>query len=103
MQRDLHEEPRGLHARHRLDHGEMAGARDGAELRQPLHQPQQNPLPQRHVTRPATRAIRPTTMAPLRRAMTRSIRPTTSRAAATSTARRATTATSKEAPPYCAW
>src|SRR2546422_7690133 len=55
-----HEHAGRTHARHDLQDPEVSRARHGQELSQPLDQSQNHPLPQRHVTRPATRATMPT-------------------------------------------
>src|SRR6266550_421676 len=98
MQRDFYEHAGRVHTRHMSDHGEMSVARDGKELGEPLHQPEQDALPKSHATFPATSATRPITMAPLSRALTRSTLPSRSQVAAMSIASWANSAITKYAP-----
>src|SRR5881396_1776492 len=66
-------------------HREMPGARNRQELREPLHQPEHDSLPQRHATLPATSDTMPTIIAPLSNKLFRSIFPVMSRLATSST------------------
>ncbi len=99
VQRDFHEHPGRVHAGHVPDDREMPVARNRQKLRESLHQSEQNALPDSHATFPATSAINPMTIAPLRSALTRSTLPSNNHAAATSTAIWARSAIRKYAAP----
>src|SRR6185436_5571827 len=86
MQRHLDEHAGRAHAGNVPDHGQMSVARDRQEFGEPLHQSEQNPLPEVHATFPATSATIPATIAVLRRVLTRSMRPRSSHTAAIMTA-----------------
>src|SRR6266545_3486493 len=98
VQRHLHRDIREMNPGQRLHQHEMPGARDREKLREPLHQPQNNPLQERHATRPATSATIPTSMAPLRRRLFPCSRPVNNRLATASTTSWANRAMRKYAP-----
>src|SRR6266571_5551991 len=84
--RSLDEHPRRLHPRERLDDHQVSRRGHRQELGEPLHQPQEDALPEGHAIRPATSATMPTSIAPLSSTVLRPVRPTNSRAATTRTA-----------------
>src|SRR3989441_9163810 len=98
VERHLDEDARGVHARHHFEHPQVSRARHREKLREPLHQPQDHSLPERHATRPATSATIPTSMAPLRRRLFPWVRPVNSRLATASTTSWANRAMRKYAP-----
>src|SRR2546422_3773882 len=98
MQRHFHGDVREMNPGQRLHQHEMPGARDREEFREPLHQPQHNPLPERHATRPATSATIPTSIAPLSRRLFPWVRPVNNRLATASTTSWANRAMRKYAP-----
>src|SRR5438874_133206 len=102
MKRNRHEDERGIVGAEPHDgasHREMPRARHGQELREPLHQPQYDPLPDGHVTLPATSATIPTSIAPLSSRLFRALCPANRRLATASTASWANSAITKYAPP----
>src|SRR5258705_6649371 len=79
VQRHFHREVREMNPGQGLHQHEMPGARDREKLREPLDQPEDNPLPERHATRPATSATIPTSIAPLSSRLFPWLRPGNSR------------------------
>src|SRR5436190_5730213 len=97
---NFHKHAGRVHAGDVSDDGEVSVARDRKKLGKSLHQPEQNALPERHATFPATSAINPTTMAPLSRMLTRFTFPSSNQVAARSTVIWASNAIKKYARPY---
>src|SRR6267378_1393808 len=85
VQRHLDEDARRVHTGDDLEHPQVPRAGHRQEFREPLHQPQHDPLPERHATRPATSATIPKSIAPLRRRLFRCVRPVNNRLATAST------------------
>ena len=86
VQRHLDKHAGRPYARYHLEHAQVSRARHREKLSKALHETEENSLPESHATFPATSAIRPTTMATLRRVLTRSTLPSSIHVATTSTA-----------------
>src|SRR5439155_1142953 len=75
VERNLHEYARRMHAGHDLEHAQVARARYREKLREALDQPEDEALPERHATRPATSATTPSSIAPVSQRLLPRLRP----------------------------